>query len=175
MDCFLGIVPPEPYMGKLRAFKKDSHSEPHITLKAPLDWMEIEQKWDAVKKVCESFPRFSVALGKPDFFGHHVLYLSVRSGEIHRLHRQLVEVLPTPSHLKGRYFELENYVPHLTLAQTSYGFSWEDLQQVERESEERLTPYPTFEASFVRIYRKDKKGDPYEPYMDVPLLNVKPE
>lgn len=46
----------------------------------------------------------------------------------------------------GKYFELENYTPHLTLGQTHFGMISEELQEMAQKAESELTPNPAFEA-----------------------------
>lgn len=169
MDYFIGVVPPEDYRHKLQAIKKAGQSEPHITVKAQggltddLGWL------NAVQKVCDGFSPFEVKLGEPRYFGEHVLYLSVESVGVHELHRQLVEAVGTTPEQQQRFFELERYSPHLTLGQRSYGYSWEELEKIRMTVNETLQPFPTFEVTFVRVYRKEAPGAPYLKWIDLPL------
>jgi 2'-5' RNA ligase len=169
MDFFIGIVPPEEYKEKLQRIKKAGHSEPHITVKAQsgltddLGWLE------AVREVCRGFPAFKMQLEEPKYFGEQVLYLSVDSAEVFQLHRKLVEAVGVTPELGQRFYELDFYTPHLTLGQRSYGYTLKELQEIESTANDFLQPFPAFEVTYVRIYRKEHRGGHYEKFIDLTL------
>ncbi|PZE21100.1 2'-5' RNA ligase family protein [Paenibacillus xerothermodurans] len=175
MHFFIGIVPPDEYVCQTTRFQRQwpnnalpQDVEPHITVKAQ-GGLTPDGSWiDAVKCVCSGFPAFQVSLHQPMFFSRDVLFLSVRSEKIHSLHERLVHAISPSTELIKRYFELESYSPHLTLGQTYWGLTHEELMQMLRKAEQELTPYPTFDVNFVRIYREIER-DRYVKYVDVPL------
>lgn len=72
-------------------------------------------------EICADFPRFTAAVRGPAFFGNRVVYRGIASEALEQLHRRLVAALaPRPESVQ-RYFEGDDYVPHLTLAQNGPG------------------------------------------------------
>ena len=82
MQYFIGIVPPNDFKERIVEFQKrwqSNHTwevaEPHITVKAQsglgsnLRWLE------SIKRICASYPRFTVSIGYPETFGDAVAYL----------------------------------------------------------------------------------------------------
>ena len=95
VEYFIGIVPPKEYLERIVHFQsnwiKQSGVEPHITLKAQ-GGLTPDKKWiGKVQKVCDTFKPFQVSLDKPKFFGDNILYLSVNSSYLHKLHQEIVQ------------------------------------------------------------------------------------
>lgn len=169
MEIFIVIVPPQEYADRIAAFQRrfqcgDPLVGPHITVKAQcgltqdLDWLPN------VEKVCRSFPRFEMALGQPEMFFTNVLYLSINSPKIFDLHRQLVEAVgPTPEQIES-YFELEAYVPHLTL-----GMLRPDLEEIRQSAEAELPAFAAFPVEFIRIYAQQETDGAFAILRDIPL------
>ncbi|MFC4410575.1 2'-5' RNA ligase family protein [Chungangia koreensis] len=174
---FIGIVPPDDYLNRVQEFQRKWIQplgvEPHITLKAQggltddLNWLKN------IETICKNFKPFQISLGKPTYFGENILYLSVHSDQIRNLHELIVKsVKPTPEQIK-QYFELDQYVPHLTLGKESYGsnissgISKAQLTEMEEIASTALCPYPTFDVNFVRVY--ELKDQRYVPLTDLPL------
>ena len=181
VEYFIGIVPPEKYLQQLVHFQsrwiKQVGVEPHITLKAQ-GGLSPDKKWiDKVQKVCNTFKPFEISLEEPNYFRDNILYLSVKSDEIHRLHQKIVHEISPPEYLIQRYFELDSFVPHLTLAKEQYGgnistgLSKEELKDMEKSATKELKPYPTFKVNFIRIYELQLKKQKYEKYLDLALSN----
>jgi 2'-5' RNA ligase len=179
VDYFIGIVPPKEYVDRVERFQRkwisQSGVEPHITLKAQ-GGLTPDKEWiENVKKLCKNISPFHVALGKPRYFGDNILYLSVNSTELHILHRKIVKVISPSEESIKRYFELDDYVPHLTLGKEMYGgnistpLSKEGLKEMERAAEEELTPYPAFKVDFIRVYELNIDKRRYETLVDIPF------
>ncbi|MEI5907801.1 2'-5' RNA ligase family protein [Bacillus spongiae] len=176
---FIGIVPPEEYIERIEYFQRKWNTllsvEPHITIKAQ-GGLTPDKKWiDKVKKVGENFKPFQVSLDKPKYFGDNILYLSVHSTNLYKLHQYLVrEISPSEDSIQ-QYFELDDFVPHLTLGikqsigNTSARLSNEVLTEMEQWAHKELTPYPNFEVNFIRIYELNIEEQRYEKYLDIPL------
>ncbi|MCM3737069.1 2'-5' RNA ligase family protein [Bacillus cytotoxicus] len=175
MQYFIGIVPSDEYKEKIFKVQQRLENnllvdvvEPHITVKAQggltadLEWIE------KLKKICANFPVFNISLNQPMFFGESVLFLSVTSEKIFELHQKIVKAISPDSELIKKYMELDNYVPHLTMGQTAFGLSSKDLKVMAKIIEKELSPYPTFEVSFIRIYQ-EKETNKYVKYLDIPL------
>jgi hypothetical protein len=76
-----------------------------------------------------------------------------------------------------KYFELDDFVPHLTLGKEQYGgnistgLSKEDLKAMERLADKELTPYPAFEVDFIRVYELNVEKQRYDAFLDITLGN----
>ncbi|MGD6831229.1 2'-5' RNA ligase family protein [Sutcliffiella halmapala] len=181
LKYFIGIVPPEECLKQIEQFQKrwvhHLGVEPHITLKAQ-GGLTSDKKWiDKVQKVCENFQPFKVSLDKPRYFGDNILYLSVNSNELVNLHYKIVQVISPSNDLIKQYFELDNFVPHLTLGKEQYGgnissgLTKQALKEMEKIAEKELMPYPNFDVNFIRIYEFNVEKKRYEKYLDVSLGN----
>lgn len=176
MQYFIGIVPPEKELSKLKEFRNqwaanriDDMVEPHITLKAQGGLTEDESWLEAVKQAAAEFPAFQIQLGEPRFFGEDILYLSMDSPELEQLHRVLVEAVGiTPEHIE-QYFEMDQFLPHMTLAKTAYGMSRDELGEMAEAATLELAPNPAFSVESIRVYRKSASQDGYVKYLDIPL------
>lgn len=103
--------------------------------------------------------------------------MSVRSNSLHELHQKIVkEVSPSEVSIK-QYFELDDFVPHLTLGKAQYGgnvstgLSKKELKEMERLADIELTPYPQFEVNFIRVYELNNGKQRYERHLDISLSN----
>lgn len=169
MKFFIGIVPPTEIFNEIQKIKHESHSEPHITVKAQAGLDEDLLWLDKIKQVCENFQAFDVKLTEPRYFGEDVLFLGVESEQISTLHKELVKAVSPDPELSKQYFEWDAYVPHLTIAQRSYGMTYEQLEEVKAEVRNTLYPFPTFNVNFIRVYCKEHRGEAYKKYVDIPL------
>ncbi len=176
MQFFIGIVPPEDELDKLKRFRNqwpanriDDMVEPHITLKAQGGLTEDESWLGNVEKAAGEFPAFPIQLGEPRSFGEDILYLSMDSPELKSLHETLVKAVGTTPEQTRQYFELDQFVAHLTLAKTAYGLSRNELTAMARAAHEQLAPYPAFMVDSIRIYKKSSEQQGYSKYMDIPL------
>ena len=78
----------------------------------------------------------------------------IRVESLRTLHKRLVDATsPDPESIQG-YFELDRYVPHLTLGQTVRGTTPSELKDMRHEGDQVLRPFPVFEATGVRIYQE---------------------
>ncbi|WP_335872274.1 2'-5' RNA ligase family protein [Bacillus sp. 2205SS5-2] len=180
-EYFIGIVPPEEYLERIENFQRRwipfLGVEPHITLKAQ-GGLTQEEKWiDKIQRVCQKFKPFEVSLEKPTYFGDTILYLSVSSHNLHELHKEIVQEISPSEELIKQYFELEDFVPHLTLGKENYGgnistgLSKIELKSMEELAEKQLTPYPDFVVNFIRIYQLNIVEQRYEKYLDISLCD----
>ncbi|MBW9234472.1 2'-5' RNA ligase family protein, partial [Leptospira santarosai] len=134
MQFFIGIVPSDEYKMKLIEFKQKWRNnritdvvEPHITLKAQGGLTSDEEWISKVIEVCHNFNPFQITLDQPMFFGDDILYLSANSNELIDLHRRIVQEVSPSQDLIKKYFELDDFVPHMTIAKTTYDLSKLDL------------------------------------------------
>lgn len=179
MQFFIGIVPPDKYKEKLIDFQNKWKNnritdvvEPHITLKAQ-GGLTPDEKWlSKVEGVCNTFQSFQIKLDQPRFFGNDVLYLSATSNELNELHKSIVREISPSNDLIKQYFELDDFIPHLTLAKTNYGLSKKDLIDMGELAEKELSPFPTFKVRFVRVYQEIETNR-YIKYLDISLNNTR--
>jgi 2'-5' RNA ligase len=174
-EYFIGIVPPKEYLERIeqlqRKWMKHLGVEPHITLKAQ-GGLTLDRNWiDKVKRVCENFEHFQMSLDKPMYFGDSILYLSVNSHNLLDLHQKIVREISPSDDIIKKYFELDDFVPHLTLGKVQNGLSIQELRDMEKLAEKELTPYPNFEVKFIRIYELSIEKQRYDKYLDIPLIN----
>ena len=102
------------------------------------------------------------------FFGEDILYLSATSNELNNLHKSIVLAISPSNDLIKKYFELDDFVPHMTLAKTNYGLSKKELSEMGKLAEKELSPFPIFEVRFVRVYQEIETNK-YTKYLDIPL------
>lgn len=180
-EYFIGIVPPEEYLTRVVQFQRkwirELGVEPHITLKAQ-GGLTPDKTWiNKVQRVCENFKPFQVSLGKPMYFGDNILYLSIHSNVLHQLHHKIVQEISPSEELIKQYFELDAFVPHLTLGKEQYGgnistgLSKKELHEMESLADIELSPYPEFEVNFIRVYELNHEKQRYEKYLDITLGN----
>ncbi|MDZ5712658.1 2'-5' RNA ligase family protein [Jeotgalibacillus haloalkalitolerans] len=179
VEYFIGIVPPSDYIERIEQFRSkwtsQSGVEPHITVKAQ-GGLTPDKKWlDQIRKVCVNVKPFPISLDEPNFLGDHILYLSVHSDGLHQLHRKLVHEISPSEDLIKQYFELNAYIPHLTLVKghnggnSSAGPAEQNLKQIMGSVVEELTPYPDFEVNFIRVYELNFETQVCEKYEDITL------
>ncbi|WP_433750800.1 2'-5' RNA ligase family protein [Falsibacillus pallidus] len=177
MQYFIGIQPPRDYAKKIVQLQKLWKSsrlpevvEPHVTVKAQsglssdLSWVPV------IKGICQKTSPFKVELGEPAYYAKDVLFLRVESSPLTHFHLRLVEAISPPEDLIKRYFERENYSPHLTLGQTYWGMSFEELQKMEQKTLDVLSPFPTFDVQHVQIY-EEYETNKYRKFLEIPLAN----
>jgi 2'-5' RNA ligase len=109
-------------------------------------------------------------LDKPMYFGDFILYLSVNSSNLLDLHQKVVREISPSDDLIKKYFELDDFVPHLTLGKLQNGLTIQELRDMEKLAENELTPYPNFEVNFIRIYELSIEKQRYEKYLDIFLV-----
>lgn len=181
VEYFIGIVPPEEYLKRIEQFQSrwinKLSVEPHITLKAQ-GGLTPDKKWiDKVQRVCEDFKPFKVSIDKPKYFGDNILYLSINSNNLYDLHQKILQEISPSEDLIKQYFELDAFVPHLTLGKEqcceniSIGLSKKEVKDMEQLANIELTPYPDFEVNFIRVYELNNEEQRYERYLDIPLSN----
>ncbi|PFG12240.1 2'-5' RNA ligase family protein [Bacillus sp. es.036] len=170
---FIGITPPPDYQKKFKYFQHKWLEflivEPHITLKAQ-GGLTPDKEWIVkVKTVCKRTQPFPITLAKPNYFGDNILYLSVLSDELYPLHEAIVRAISPPPKLINQYFELDNFVAHLTLGKEQHGLTKEALSDMAHAAEKELTPYPTFLVKSVQVYELSPDSKRYEPLLQIPL------
>jgi 2'-5' RNA ligase len=175
MQYFAGIVPPNEYKHKVVKFQQkwDNNNmwrlvEPHITVKAQ-SGLTADLSWlDAIRRVCASTEPFTVSLSHPETFADAVAYLSVQSSRLRLFHEQLVDAVSPPPEVMERYMEMDQFIPHLTLGQTNWGMTPQEIMEMTANASMELAPFPSFTVDFIRVYQETEK-DIYEPYEDIRL------
>ena len=125
---------------------------------------------EKVENVCKNGTPFELSFAKPEYFGDNILYLSVKSDQLYALHEALVREIGPSEDLIKQYFELDDFVPHLTLGKEQFDLSKQELKDMALSAENELTPYPTFIVESIRVYELNTDTKRYEPYLDIPLI-----
>jgi 2'-5' RNA ligase len=179
MDFFIGVTPPDDIKRRIVGFQTDFAChlivEPHITVKTQ-SGLTADHAW---LKPVEQFLRqqtpFHVALTGlltvPKWFWDEALLLGVHSPGIHKIHDDLLRLINPGDKLRHKYFEDRPYVPHLTLADRSYGVSSETLRSMESRAKRELIDLPPFQVTFVRVYQQANPNEPYTTLIDIPFHN----
>ena len=115
--------------------------------------------------------RLTVSITGPASFDGVVTYLGVRSDRIRELHQRLVETVSPAPELIQQYRELDCYTPHLTLGQTHWGITEQELDEMKLSAEWSLAPFPAFTVENIRVYQEIEK-DMYAPYEDIELMQT---
>ena len=108
-------------------------------------------------------------------FGDNILYLIVNSNDLQRLYREIVREISPSNDLIKKYFELDDFVPHLTLWKEQYGgnvstgMTKQELKYMENFVEKEFTPYPSFEVTYIRISELNREKQRYEKSLNVSL------
>lgn len=149
MNFFVGIPPPLIFSDKVVAFQKTITGntmpelvEPHITIKAQ-GGLDDELKWVGnVKEVCRNTHPFEISILDPATFDDNVLYLRVDSEVIIQLHKDIVlKIHPSKEDLEG-FFELDQFVPHLTLGISNDTLTTEIIREMRKKAHDVFsTPY----------------------------------
>lgn len=177
MQYFIGIVPDDPFYHQLEnlrtKWRKNRISEvvePHITLKAQ-GGLTPEREWlEEIRRVCSETKPFTIELGRPRFFGEDILYLSAFSPCIYPLHQKLVEAAAPSASMIKKYFELDQFVPHLTMGKATFGLSNQELREMADQAEKVFIPYPKWEVTYVRVYQEIEPMK-YVKFEDISLNN----
>jgi len=183
MKYFIGIVPPPRTLERILTFQKSfptnkvwRYNEPNITVKAPSGLTE-DRGWLArVMVIIGNHKPFVIDFTHLDSFRDEVLFLSpAPSPGLIELHLRLVKELCPDEAMHKEFFEGDEYHPHLTLGDTSWGGMMKvELVEMRRRAEIELFNIPPFQVTFVRIYQKDDKNSmgekfPYTKLIDIPL------
>ncbi|WP_246944815.1 hypothetical protein [Bacillus pinisoli] len=87
---------------------------------------------------------------------------------MYELHRKVVNAISPGKDLVKKYMELDDYVPHLTLGQTQWGLTSLELKDMAGFSEEKLSPFPTINVDFLRVYQ-EVQPNKYSKLLDIQL------
>lgn len=178
MKFFIGIVPPLATKEKVLEFQKSFPSnkipffhEPHITLKAPSGLTEDKSWLAPVMALVGDYPRFQIKLEGLGGFEDRVLFLNpVFSQELMDLHLKLVNFLYPNTESDNKFYERSLFYPHLTLGETTWGgMTPEELVEMKKKAEIEFYSIPPFQVDFVRVFQKEKDGEPYRKLLDIPL------
>jgi len=129
----------------------------------PVNWMS------ECKRIIEGFRSFSVSVGELRYFGDKdVLYIGADSPELTELHRKLVAVFEPTEEQTKRCFELNLYIPHLTVAKKE-SLSEEILEEMERTLFPHFQDRQTFDVHEIRLYARDDQNKTFQKYEDIQM------
>ena len=173
MEFFIGIVPSQEISKKIIGFQKKFFYkevvEPHITIKTQSGLTEDKLWIEKIQNYLKEQKVFSVKLGDTQWFRDEVLFLSVQSEDVHKIHYDLIEIINPSLELRKKYFEDRKYTPHLTLGEIRYGLSKNELASMKTEAKQELNNLTEFEVFFARIYIKLADSAKYNKFLDIPL------
>lgn len=158
MEYGIAIIPPESISKEITAIQNrfgNNGIEPHITIKAhggltsDLNWLKD------IKEIASSFMPFKVTLTQAQTFGNDVVYISVFSPELIRLHKVIISQISPPQHIIEQYFEGDQFTPHLTLGMVRTGFDYNDFPEMKNKSDDFTKEGISFTANFLRVYQLD--------------------
>lgn len=175
MQFLIGIVPPEELsllVNQLREKWDYDATEPHITLKSPVGLDDINDWIDGVEEVIHHFTSFSVSVNGVNFFNESVLYYQVVSEKLKELHYQIVRTVYSTDQINCSKFELDHYVPHLTITKHKQGYEHLPLEEIAVEAKEVLQEKCMFTPRFVRIYRRDNSRENFKKLRDLYFKNL---
>lgn len=177
MYFFIGVTPPEDIRQRILHLQTAFHcrliAEPHITIKTQ-SGLTADRAWlKPVENLLRQQTPFHVTLTGlltvPKWFWDEALLLGVQSPGINKIHDDLLRLINPSAELRHKYFEDRPYVPHLTLADRSYGVSREALHAIEARAKQELIDLPPFDVTFARIYEQAHPDEPYTKLLDIPF------
>jgi len=173
MDYYvIGISPPDPLYGQVVNFqmgKACALVEPHITIKAQCGLVDPPYWTEKVRAICISTPPFPARVGDVFRFGSDVIYLGVESPGLISLHKCLVNAISPTKEENERYHEMEDFIPHLTLAQNIPGREIENFEDVVSEARSRFVAPSKIMCRSVKIYRSSSQFGQYRVFKEYRL------
>ena len=171
MDYGIAIVPPASISNVIRGIQDqfgDLGIEPHITVKAQgglgpgLAWL------NKVKEIARNTAPFPISLGPASTFGNEVIYTSINSPDLATLHHRILNTLNISEEIIARYFEGEDFTPHITLGMTRAGFNNRDFLKIKELADKEFGRSDVkFDTDFMRIYKFE--GGQWGKYEDIYL------
>lgn len=172
LQYFIGIVPPKNIYEKITQLRQEwgySATEPHITIKSSGGLNDIKNWMSKVSEIVSDYKAFDISVKGIDYFGDSVLFYKILSEEILNLHKQIVKaVYPTDQEIKDG-FELDHYIPHLTIMKHKRGYKHLPLHQIELNAKEILNNEYVFKSHFVRVFGRHNEGKNYVKIIDIPF------
>lgn len=169
MQYFIGIVPPKEISSIVNQLRKKwgyKATEPHITIKAPVGLQNIGHSVDQIKNTIRHFGELTVSIDGVDFFNESVLFYRVHSEKIKELHFQIVKTIDLHGKMSTR-FELDNYIPHLTIMKHKKGYEELPLGKIAVEASQIMQGNYVFTPQFIRIYRRQNNNENFSKFIDV--------
>lgn len=176
LEYLIGITLPLELDTTVRNFQrqyvKQVHMEPHITVKAQpglntsLSWLPY------IRSICQATQSFQITFGAINFFTNETLYLSVHSQSLISLHQQISNRLTPNDRLRSAYFEMDSYIPHMTIASArtnSTGVSQNNLLAIAKEAEVVFSDITSFNVIALRIYEFNSESGEISVLEDIPL------
>jgi 2'-5' RNA ligase len=171
MQYFIGVIPPKEIQDRIINFQQRFFNkkvvEPHITIKAQSGLTEDKVWLEKVENYLKQQPSFKIELKGLLQFGDDILFFRVLSDGIEKIHKDLVDIVNPSKELREKYFENQKYKPHLTLAETRWGISKNELVSIKLKAEQELNNLPSFNVDFARVYVKSEPNAQYEKLMDI--------
>ena len=172
MSFFIGILPPLSVTNEIDIFRKKwnytGNSIPHIKVKAQSGLTDSERWIPKIKAICHTFPAFDLKLGPPAAFGSNILFTSVLSKEVITLHLLLVDAIKPTYDEQKSYFEVTDYIPHLTLAEKSDSLNESEFVEMKRDAFDSLMNFDPFTVQSIHLFSLNNSRS-YTPVLELPL------
>ncbi len=176
MSFFIGILPPLSVTNEINIFRKKwnytGNSIPHIKVKAQSGLTDSLAWIPKIKTICHTFPAFDLKLGPPAAFGSNILFTSVLSKELITLHLLLVDAIKPTREEQKAYFEVTDYIPHLTLTEKSNILNEAEFVEMKRDAYETLMNFEDFTVHSIHLFSL-KHGRSYTPVLELPLRPIR--
>ncbi|OGH92833.1 MAG: hypothetical protein A2563_04160 [Candidatus Magasanikbacteria bacterium RIFOXYD1_FULL_40_23] len=176
MQFFIGITPPETISEKIISFQRNFLNndvpnlvEPHITVKSTGGLTEDKLWLPKIESAINGFSKFQISFEGVGNFDENVIFLKPAfSQELINLHKTLFSAVgPYYKDPAKKYFENNEYHPHLTLGAIKWGLTKEDTLEMVEKARRELKNLPAFEVNSIRIYQKNDGAKSWHKVMDI--------
>lgn len=177
MKYFPGIPVPTYYAKRIQAFGhkiaqwalRGQSSEPHISVKGSAGLDDNPGMFAVIEQIAAMTVPVGIRLRGPVIFeGEPVLHLGVDSPGWSRLNRRLIHTIALKNGAEMHPLEIIGRIPHLTIIRLKPELL-SHSPEIRSATAHALSPYPTFTAHTVRMYRQDvDEGQPL-PFRDFDL------
>ena len=176
MRFFIGITPPETISKKIISFQKSFLNndvpnlvEPHITVKSTGGLTEDKLWLPKIESAIKSFSEFQISFEEVGNFDENIIFLKPAfSQELINLHKTLFDAAgPYYKDPTKKYFENDQYHPHLTLGAIKWGLTKKDIVEMVKRAELELKNLPAFKVNSIRIYQENAEKKSWNMILDI--------
>lgn len=174
---FIGIKLPDWLQAGLRkAFKDErlsgylfqySQTEPHITLRAPVNTWSVVSIKDLLTPIIPSVRPFSVVLDRISILDEQCITIVARAPELHTIHKELYDVLPRSG--EEELCAITRYYPHVVIARTTEALSGTESDKMSETIDTILGLPVQFTATQLSIFACYDESGSYREVATVPL------
>lgn len=130
-----------------------------------------ERRQATIAEIASQTRGFAIRLTRPTMFdAEPILYLGVESPGWWELHRALVDALAAQTGAEMHPWEISGWIPHATVLRVMPELRDHQDEIVDVATRE-LSPFPTFQASTLRMYRQDDPKARWRAVRDFPMYS----